>query len=193
MGFEASPTLPMLLARRLNRRRLLAGSAELAALSVVVHGSYAQTAAPSTLTFPRVAPSRADAVVVPDGYRADVVVRWGDPLFADSAALDARAVASGALLTPEAAAAQAGQFGYNCDGIGLFPLDDTRQLLCVNHEFPMPALLFPGWVEAREARAHRRFRSRAAGRRRLYAGGRRLERRRAHARRAVGLRARLAL
>ena len=153
MDFEASPTLPMLLARRLNRRRLLAGSAELAALSVMVRGGYAQTAAPSTLTFPRVAPSRADAVVVPDGYRADVVVRWGDPLFADSAALDARAVANGALLTPEAAAAQAGQFGYNCDGIGLFPLDDTRQLLCVNHEFPMPALLFPGWVEARDARA----------------------------------------
>ena len=47
----------------------------------------------------------------------------------------------------------AGQFGYNCDGIGLFALDETRQLLCVNHEFPMPALMFPGWVEAREARA----------------------------------------
>ena len=153
MELKDSSALHALLERRLNRRRLLGGGAELAALSVVARGAYAQTVATSGLTFPLVAPSRADAIIVPDGYRADVVLRWGDPLFADSVALDARAVASGALLTPEAASGQAKQFGYNCDGIGLFPLDDTRQLLCVNHEFPMPALLFPGWVEAREARA----------------------------------------
>ena len=153
MGFEASPTLPMLLARRLDRRRLLAGSAELAALSVMVRGAYAQTAAPSNLTFPRVAPSRADAVIVPDGYRADVVVRWGDPLFADSAALDARAVANGALLTPEPLPRKRGSSATTATASGCLPLDDARQLLCVNHEFPSPALLFPGWVEAREARA----------------------------------------
>jgi secreted PhoX family phosphatase len=153
MRSKDSPTLPALFARRLNRRRLLAGSAELAALGVMTGSGYAQTGTPSGLTFPRVAPSSADAVVVPDGYRADVVVRWGDPLFTDSAAFDARAVANGALLTSAAAAAQAGQFGYNCDGIGLLPLDDQRQLLCVNHEFPTPALLFPGWIEAREVRA----------------------------------------
>jgi secreted PhoX family phosphatase len=35
----------------------------------------------------------------------------------------------------------------------LFALDTDRQLLCVNHEFPLPALQFPGWVEARDARA----------------------------------------
>jgi uncharacterized protein len=154
MELTDSPALPTLLRRRLNRRRLLGGGAELAALGVVARGAYAQTGvAAGGLTFPRVAPSNADTVLVPDGYRADVVLRWGDPLFADSPAFDARAVASGALLSPVAAAAQAKQFGYNCDGIGLFALDDTRQLLCVNHEFPMPALTFPGWVEAREARA----------------------------------------
>jgi secreted PhoX family phosphatase len=153
MEFSDSPTLAKLLERRLNRRRLLGGGAELAALGVMTRATYAQTGTASGLTFPRVAPSRADTVIVPDGYRADVVVRWGDPLFADSVALDSLAVANGALTTPEAAAAQAGQFGYNCDGIGLFSLGADRQLLCVNHEFPMPALLFPGWVEAREARA----------------------------------------
>ena len=153
MESKDSPALRRLLERRLNRRRLLGSGAELAALGVVARSAYAQTGVTGGLTFPRVAPSSADAVIVPDGYRSDVVVRWGDPLFADSAALDARAVASGGLATPAAAAAQAKQFGYNCDGIGLFPLTDDRQLLCVNHEFPLPALMFPGWVEAREARA----------------------------------------
>ncbi len=153
MESKDSPALHLLLTRRLNRRRVLSGGAELAALSVVTNGAYAQTRATSGLTFSRVAPSKADAVVVPDGYRADVIVRWGDPLFADSVALDARAVASGALLTAAAVDAQAKQFGYNCDGIGLFSLDADRQLLCVNHETPMPASMFPGWVEAREARA----------------------------------------
>lgn len=153
MGQPDSPTLRTLLARRLDRRRLLGGGASLAALGLATRCAFGQTSGGTRLSFPRVAPSKADAVIVPEGYRADVVVRWGDPLFADGAALDARAVAQGALLTAEAATAQARQFGYNCDGIGLFPLGGERHLLCVNHEFPLPALLFPGWVEAREARA----------------------------------------
>jgi hypothetical protein len=153
MERECSPALRTLLERRLNRRRLLERGAELAAFGIATRSLRAQTAATSSLTFPRIAPSNADAVIVPGGYRADVVLRWGDPLFADSKAFDARAVARGALLAPDAATAQAGQFGYNCDGIGLFALDETRLLLCVNNEFPSPALMFPGWVEAREARA----------------------------------------
>jgi secreted PhoX family phosphatase len=152
MGFTASPTLQALLARRLNRRRLLGRGAELAALGIVARAA-GQTGVAGGLSFPRVAPSNDDAVIVPDGYRADVVLRWGDPLFRNGAALDSSAVAAGALLRPGAAAAQERQFGYNCDGIGLFALGGDRQLLCVNHEFPMPALMFPGWVEAREARA----------------------------------------
>src|ERR1700752_116237 len=133
MGFSESPTLQTLLERRLNRRRLLGGGAELAALGVVARSTYGQTGEPSGLSFPRWRPSKADAVIVPDGYRADVVIRWGDALFADSAAFDAAAVARGALLGADAAAAQARQFGYNCDGIGLFALGADRQLLCVNH------------------------------------------------------------
>jgi secreted PhoX family phosphatase len=153
MAAIASPTLRALLARRLSRRTLLGRGAELAALGAVARAATAQTDGGSGLTFPRIAPSKADAVIVPDGYRADVVIRWGDPLFDGGAALDAAAVARGALLTPEAAAAQALQFGYNCDGIGVFPLGADRLLLAVNHEFPSPALMFPGWVEARDARA----------------------------------------
>jgi secreted PhoX family phosphatase len=74
-------------------------------------------------------------------------------LFADAPTLDPQAVAAGALLEPKAAAAQALQFGYNCDGLGVLALDADRALLCVNHETSSPALLFPGWTEARDARA----------------------------------------
>src|SRR5688572_30313985 len=153
MGFSDSPTLQTLLARRLNRRRLLGSGVELAALGVVARSAYGQTGEASGLSFPRVQPSKADAVIVPDGYRADVVIRWGDALFADSPAFDSAAIAQGALFHADAAGAQARQFGYNCDGIGLFALGTDRQLLCVNHEFPLPALQFPGWIEARDARA----------------------------------------
>ena len=91
---------------------------------------------------------------MPDGYRADVVLRWGDPLFADGAALDAAAVAQGALLEPEAAAAQARQFGYNCDGIGLFALGARpRNCSASTTSFRRLRCMFPGWVEARDARA----------------------------------------
>jgi secreted PhoX family phosphatase len=109
-------------------------------------------AAQSSLTFGRVAASKRDAIVVPDGYRVQVVVRWGDPLRRAAPPLDATKVADGTLLTAGAAAEQAEQFGYNCDGLGVFSLDERRVLICVNHEFPSPALLFPGWEEAREAR-----------------------------------------
>ena len=153
MGFSDSPTLQTLLERRLNRRRLLGGGAQLAALGVVAQSAYGQTGEPRGLSFPPVQPSNADSVIVPDGYRADVVVRWGDALFADSPTFDAAAIAQGALLRAEAPTAQARQFGYNCDGIGLFALGANRQLLCVNHEFPLPALMFPGWLAARDARA----------------------------------------
>jgi secreted PhoX family phosphatase len=152
MTFTDSPSLRTLLARRLDRRRLLGGGIELATASLLA-GGCSQSMAAGALTFARVAPSKADDVLVPDGYRADVLLRWGDPLFADSAALDASSIAQGALLGGDAAAAQQRQFGYNCDGIGLFELDERRLLLCVNHEFPLPALLFPGWIEARDARA----------------------------------------
>lgn len=152
MTLRDTPTLHALLARRLDRRRLLGGSIELAAATLLSSSGHAQSGTAALSTLPRVAPSQADAVLVPDGYRSQVLVRWGDPLSADAPALDPRAVASGGLLTAEAAAAQALQFGYNCDGLGVLALDGERALLCVNHETPTPALLFPGWVEARDAR-----------------------------------------
>jgi secreted PhoX family phosphatase len=153
MSGTGSPSLRTLLERRLDRRRVLGAGAELAVLSLLGRALRAEESRDGGLTFARVDPSSADAVIVPEGYRADVVLRWGDPLFAGAPALDPNSVAAGGLLRADAAAEQERQFGYNCDGIGVFALDESRCVVCVNHEFPLPALLFPGWVEAREARA----------------------------------------
>ena len=141
MTLDGSPTLRTLLARRLDRRRVLGGGLGLAAAATFLGSGCSKGLAAGRLRFTPVAGSKADEVIVPPGYRADVLLRWGDPLFETGTALDANAVVEGALFNPEAAAAQATQFGYNCDGIGLFELDERRLLLCVNHEFPLPALL----------------------------------------------------
>src|SRR5512134_1661555 len=62
---------------------------------------------------PTASPSRKSPGVdsthhVADGYRADVLLRWGDPLFPDSPPFDP---------LRQSAAAQLKQFGYNNDYI----------------------------------------------------------------------------
>jgi secreted PhoX family phosphatase len=117
----------------------------------------ASPSSPAPLAFAPITPSKADAVIVPDGYRADVVLRWGDSLFTGTDSIDAETVAAGGLLAPEAAARQARQVGASCDGLGYFALADERAIICVNHETPAPDVMFPGWTEARLSRELRRF------------------------------------
>ena len=138
--------------RRLSRRRVLASGGGLAALSLASDAVWAQAPA-SPLGFEPVAGTADDRVDVPPGYGVDVVLRWGDPLFSDAPALEPERVSDGVLFEAGSAQVQARQFGYNCDGIGLFPIDDDRMLMCVNHEFPNPSLLFPGWSEALPTRS----------------------------------------
>ncbi|MGP3971531.1 PhoX family protein [Streptomyces sp. 6N223] len=93
---------------------------------------------PRGLGFEPVAPNRADAVTVPPGYESQIVIRWGDP------------VLSGAPeFTParQTAAAQAAQFGYNCDYLGLLPLlwERGKRLLVANHEYTSEEMMFPGY------------------------------------------------
>lgn len=89
---------------------------------------------PSRLTFVPIEPNVLDDVVVAEGYDSEVLIRWGDPLTYDAPEFDFCAQ------TPQA---QAEQFGYNCDFIGLLPLRDDQSVLWVNHEFPNSPLMFP--------------------------------------------------
>jgi secreted PhoX family phosphatase len=145
------------LSRRISRRTLLRDGGALAACSMLPAAAWAQASGAAPLGFRRIAASAEDRVIVPEGYRADLVLRWGDPLANDVAPLDARRIAAGALLERGAAAAQARQFGFNCDGIGLFETEDGRRLICVNHEFPQPELMFPGWAAARRTQTRHEF------------------------------------
>lgn len=146
-----------LLAQRLSRRAVLArGGGLLAATSAWQLGCSPVPAA-VPLGFERIAPSKADRVRVPPGYEAQIVLRWGEALFAGAASLDAGTIAAGRLLEPGAAEAQARQFGYNCDGIGTFAVETDRLVIGVNHEFPSPDLMFPGWRAARRERRRAEF------------------------------------
>ncbi|MGB3244889.1 MAG: PhoX family phosphatase [Sulfitobacter sp.] len=73
---------------------------------------------------------------IADGYDANVLIRWGDPVLADAPDFD---------VMNQTAAAQLGQFGYNNDYVGFVALNDrgTRGLLCVNHEYTNEEVMFP--------------------------------------------------
>ena len=74
---------------------------------------------------------------VAEGYDAQVLLRWGDPIFADAPEFDPLA---------QTAAKQRRQFGYNSDYVGYIPLDGSSDhgLLVVNHEYTNEELMFPG-------------------------------------------------
>ena len=146
----AHPHVRDVVASALQRRSVLRGAA-LGGGALVLGGTLGQgtAAAAAAAAAPRVAsrslaqtsfrpvpPNKRDAVVVPDGFRHDVVIRWGDPVVAGAPAFDAQA---------QTAAAAAKQFGYNCDYVGLVELEKEpgRALLVVNHEYTDPELMFP--------------------------------------------------
>jgi secreted PhoX family phosphatase len=91
------------------------------------------------LTFKPIPPNRLDNFVVPNGYDHSVVIRWGDPVLPNAPELD---------ITHQTAERQAKQFGYNCDFVGVLPLDKSgkRALLVVNHEYTNENLMFPGFT-----------------------------------------------
>lgn len=87
--------------------------------------------------FSPVASSRGDAVLVPPGYRAEVLAPWGAALFVDSPAWQDDGTNTGA--------DQARQVGDNHDGMHFFPLDGqagNEGLLVVNHEYTNYEYLF---------------------------------------------------
>ncbi|MFJ4617692.1 PhoX family protein [Streptomyces sp. NPDC088812] len=97
------------------------------------------------LRYSSVAPNTTDAVVVPDGYGQNVVIRWGEPILRGAPAFDPE---------NQTPAAQAAQFGYNNDFLALLPLpgERNRQLLVANHEYTDEILMFRGYDAANPTR-----------------------------------------
>jgi len=136
------PTIGDLIEARLSRRGLLAagGSAVLAAGGPALAAAPASAKpVPTPASFAEIERGMDDTHHVPAGHVADLVLRWGDPIFADAPAFDP---------ARQTAAAQERQFGYNNDFIGLVPLPEAngraRALLCVNHEYTSTRLMLPG-------------------------------------------------
>jgi uncharacterized protein len=72
-------------------------------------------------------------VTVSPGYTALVLLAWGDP------------VSDGPAFVPDASQTwveQEQQAGMHHDGIAFFPINHQRGLLCINHEYADPGLLF---------------------------------------------------
>ena len=102
-------------------------------------GSGSALAAVPPFTFKSVPLSRADAVVVPEGYVAQVLAPWGEPVGIEGNMPAWKPDAS------NSAADQAVQMGMHHDGLEYFALDGSRRgLLAINHEYTDDGLLHPG-------------------------------------------------
>ncbi len=145
-----NPHFSDVLESAVSRRSVLGGSAGLAALGLVGGGvasvlaactpdpggpapTTTSTPTPGLLGFASVPPTADDAVVVPAGYTAKVLIAWGDP------------VSSGPAFAQDAsnsASDQAIQWGMHNDGVVFFPISATRGLIVQNHEYTDDVLLF---------------------------------------------------
>ena len=140
--------LSAIFSQALSRRRALQGG--LLAAGVVLFGGPMGSvfdrraeAGTSLFSFEGIPVSKADQVVVPSGYTAQVVFAWGDP------------ISDGPVFTPDAsntAEDQQLQAGMHHDGLHFFPLpmgsdSSTRGLLAINHEYTDDGLLHVGGME----------------------------------------------
>ncbi|CAN7244065.1 PhoX family phosphatase [Mesorhizobium amorphae] len=139
-------TMGEIIASRFSRRGFLKGSLAVSAIAAtvsplaLVSADNARAAEGSAFSFDELEAGIDDRHHVAPGYDADVLLRWGDPLFADSPEFDP---------TKQSAEAQLKQFGYNNDYVGYIPIDGSAEhgLLVVNHEYTNSHLMFPGIVK----------------------------------------------
>jgi secreted PhoX family phosphatase len=156
---SGNPALADVLASRHSRRSVLTGGLGAAAVGFL-GGAAGSGAASAAMRLPRTAPPTTppgsapgsplfgfaavpagtdDAVVVPDGYTAQVFIPWGTPIRSD-----------GPAWAPDAsntAADQEQQVGAHHDGMFYFPLDEadanTHGVLVLNHEYLDTVVSYP--------------------------------------------------
>jgi uncharacterized protein len=154
-AFEAHDNVPLspsggatigdVVAKRYSRREVMRGTLGVAAATalfgpaLLAGGGAKAVGTRDRFNFTEVEAGVDETHHVAEGYRADILLRWGDPLFPDSPPFDP---------LKQSAAAQLKQFGYNNDYIAFFPLDESgdRALLCVNHEYTNEEIMFPDLV-----------------------------------------------
>ncbi|WP_425078294.1 PhoX family protein [Ruegeria denitrificans] len=130
--------------RALSRRGFLGGVLAMGSFAAV-GGSVLPTgarAAADRFSFEAIPVSTADEVTVPSGYKAEVMVRWGDPLWSDVPEFDHD--------TRGTAASQERAFGDNTDGQDVF-FHDGHVLLVVNNEYTNRGILWGNNPDAKPA------------------------------------------
>ncbi len=149
-AYDDIPTNPNLgntigdvIARRYGRRDVLRGALGVVA-TTALFGTTALTApkkaraasaADSRYVFDELAWGNDVNHHIADGYNADILVRWGDPITASAPDFD---------VMNQSAEAQRQQFGYNNDYVGFAEIEPGRGMLCVNHEYTNEEVMFPG-------------------------------------------------
>lgn len=140
-------TYGSLLAEGVDRRSVLKGffaTTALAAIGGSVGTNRAAAAdSVSSLKFRELTRQRDATDHWPEGYDRQVLLRWGDAIFADSPEFDLAGIDG---------PAAARQFGYNNDFTAFLPLplgsqNSDHGLLVVSHEYSDPYLMFPGLTD----------------------------------------------
>ena len=141
-----NPTMGDVINYRFSRRSVLTGSLAVAAIASTVSpmalmaAGEAKAAGASAFNFDEIEVAVGESHFVAPGYDANVLLRWGDKVFADAPEFDP---------LKQTAEAQLKQFGYNNDYVGFVPLEGSndRGLLVVNHEYTNAELMFPAWAK----------------------------------------------
>lgn len=145
---SANEPFSSVLEKHVSRRRVMQGGLGMAAMAMLggfgLSGLSGRAEAagaektPLSLAFDAIRGSRTDAVVVPDGYTAQVLIPWGTPL--NGQAPDWR---EDLAFTPEI---QANSVGMHHDGMHNFALDESsasrRFVLAMNNEYIDQAALW---------------------------------------------------
>jgi uncharacterized protein len=136
-------TIGNVVARRFTRRQLFKGGLAVAATThlfgrdAVMAESGPAKAQAAAFAF-RELEAGVDATHhVAPGYEAQILLRWGDAIHTEMPPFNPSALT---------AADQSQRFGYNNDYLAFYPLqaDGQRGLLCVNHEYTNPEVMFLG-------------------------------------------------
>ncbi|MGH6816095.1 MAG: PhoX family protein [Hyphomicrobiaceae bacterium] len=126
---HSQPPMSAIVAERLSRRSLMKGVVAVSALAVS-GVPIARAQAGSAFSFKELKAGSDERHHAAEGYDAQVLIRWGDPVLPGAAEFDPRA---------QTGEKQARQFGYNNDYICYVALPGAENpsahgLLCVNHE-----------------------------------------------------------
>ena len=141
---SANDTLGDVVHARFGRRGFLKGALGVTAASALLGSSAllvpraarAATMAPH-MNFQEISHGVDETHHVAQGYSADILIRWGDPVVQGAPEFDPLA---------QTAKSQSLLFGYNNDFIGYLPLEGSSEhgLLCINHEYTAEEVMFPG-------------------------------------------------